>query len=314
MKSRQVGYVLMAMIALGIAALIGRVVTSSPDELVLSGLLPITTDVVDGVIIESPDGRSRAKLVRPGESQIWTIDNQPAYEAKINLFWSVVADFDGAQLVAANPATHERMGVADGQGTVLTFLVGEFEQEKFYVGEWSQDARLCYLRRPGKTDVHAIECPGPASDVFDSNPDGWRNPVIAAIPRSEVASITFTYPDEEFVITPEDGELVVISGDRRDFADLLQVQRVMQIMEGLVASGFADEETAAALSFDSPDVVIRVVTAEEAQTPTTRLRLLEREDGSYYVRAGGSPTVYILSEPVASQLLVTREEIVEDDG
>lgn len=314
MKSRQVGYVLMAMIALGIVALIGRVVTSAPDELALSGLLPITTDVVDGVIIESADGQSQAKLVRPGESQIWAINSQPAYGAKLNLFWSVVADFDGAQLVATSPSNHERMGVADGQGTVLTFLVGEFEQEKFYIGEWTPETRLCYLRRPGKTDVHAIECPGPASDVFDPDPDGWRNPIIAAIPRSAVASITFTYSDEEFVITPEEGELVVVSGDRRDFADLFQVQRVMQAIEGLIASGFADDETATMLSFDSPDVVIRVVTGEEAQTPTTRLRFLEREDGSYYVRTGGSPTVYILSEPAAAQLLVTREELIEDGG
>ena len=314
MKSRQVGYVLMAMIALGVIALIARIVTSSPNELVLSGLLPITTDVVDGIIIESADGQSRAKLVRPGESRIWTISNQRVFEPKLNIFWSLVADFDGAQLVSTNPDNHERIGVADGQATVLTFLVGDFEQEKFLIGKWSRDAALCYLRRPGKTDVHAIECRGPASDVFDSDPQGWRDPIVMAIPRTEVESITFTYADEEFVLKIVDGELVVASGTEQEFADIFQVERVMQAVEGLVASGFADDETARTLAFDSPDAVVRVVTNEDAQNPTTRLRLLKRDDGSYFVRTGASPTVYILSEEVGAQLLISRSQLVEDGG
>ncbi|MCH8205506.1 MAG: DUF4340 domain-containing protein [Chloroflexi bacterium] len=314
MKSRQVGYVLMAMIALGIIALIVRVVSSSPDELVLSGLLPITTDVVDGVTIRSADGLREAKLVRPGESQIWTINNRPVFQPKLNIFWSVVADFDGAQLVANNPDNHRRMGVADGQGTVLTFLIGDFEQEKFLIGNWSIETGLCYLRRPEKTQVHAIECPGPASQVFDTDPEGWRDPVVMAIPRDEIKSVTFTYVDDEFVMKIEGGEVIVTSGDDQEFADLFQVERLMQAIESLLAIGFADDETARGLPFESPDAVVRVVTGEGARNPATRLRFLERDDGSYYVRTGARTTVYILSEGVAAQLLISKSELVEDGG
>ena len=314
MKSRQVGYVLMAMIALGIIALIVRVVASRPDELVLSGLLPITTDVVDGVLIRSGDGESEAKLVRPGESQIWTIKNQPVFAPKLNVFWSLVADFDGAQLVATNPDNHERMGVADGQGAVLTFLVGDFEQEKFLIGNSTRQAGLCYLRRPGKTQVHAIECPGPASNIFDPDPEGWRDSVVMAIPRGEIESVTFTYADEEFVLKIEGGEIIVTSGNDQEFADVFQVERVMQVIEGLLATGFADDETARGLPFDTPDAVVRVVTGEGARNPTTLVRFLKREDGSYYVRTGARSTVYILSEGVAAQLLISRGELVENGG
>ena len=311
MKSRQVGYVLMAMIALGIIALVARIVVSDPAELVLSGLLPITTDVVDSVIIESADGQIRAKLVRPGESPVWMINNQQVFEPKLNVFWSLVADFDGAQLVATNPDNHERIGVADGQGIVLTFLVGDFEQEKFIIGEWNPGTDLCYLRRPGKTDVHAIECPGPALSVFDPYPAGWRDPIVMTIPRSEVESITFTYADEEFVLKVDGGEVVVVSGSEQEFADVSQVERVMQAVESLLASGFADDDTVRSLAFDSPDAVVRVVTHEEAQNPTTRVRFLRRDDGSYYVRTGANPTVYILNEEVATLLLISRNELVE---
>ena len=314
MKSRQVGYVLMAMIALGIIALVVRVVASSPDELVLSGILPISSDVVDGVTIRSADGITVAKLVRPGESQIWSINNQPVFEPKLNIFWSLVADFDGAQLVATNPDNHRRMGVADGQGTVVTFLVRDFEQEKFLIGDWTIETGLCYLRRPGKTPVYAIECPGPAEEVFDPDPEGWRDPVIMAIPRGEIESVTFTYTDDEFVMKIEGGDIIVTSGNEQEFADLVQVERVMQAIESLQAIGFADDETARGLAFNSPDAVVRVTTGEGAQNPATRVRFLKRDDGSYYVRTGARSTVYILSEAAAAQLLIAKSELVEDRG
>ena len=312
MKSRQVGYVLMAMIALGVIALIVRVVASKPEDLVLSGLLPIASDVIDGVTIRSGDGQTEAKLVRPGESSIWTIKNKPVFEPKLNLFWSLVADFEGSQLVATNSDNHVRMGVADGQGTVVSFLVGDFEQEKFIIGSWTPEAHLCYLRRPGKTDVHAIECPGPASQFFDPDPNGWRDPVVMAIPSAEVDSVTFTYPDEEFVLKPEGTDIIVISGAEVQFADPVQVDRVLGSVASLLAIGFVDDEAAKSLEFDSPDAVVRVVTKEGARNPTTRVRLLRREDGSYYARTGARSTVYILSESSAARLLVTKSELVEN--
>ena len=143
---------LMALIAIGIAGLIVRAVSSGSDELVLSGLLPISQDVVTRVTVRSSNGESEARLVRIGD--VWTINNQQAFPPKLAQFWSLVSDIDGARLIATNEYNHRRMGVAEDQGTVVSFYLDEFIQEQFIVGEWSSDVRLCYLRA-------AREDPGP---------------------------------------------------------------------------------------------------------------------------------------------------------
>ena len=308
MKSRQVGFVLMALIAVGIAGLIVRVVSSGSNELVLSGLLPLSQDVVDRVTISS--GEKEAELIRIGGT--WSVRRTPVFPPKLASLWTAVSDIDGAQLIATNPNNHERMGVADGQGTVVSFYLGPSIQEQFIVGKWTDEVRLCYLRRSGTKEVHGIPCP--LANVFDPDSDGWRNPVVAAIPRDEVESLTFTYPDEEFVLTISDGDWVVASDGEERSADLRQVDIVLTTIERLLlASGFADDE-ARELDFDSPDASVRIVTRQGASSPTTRLRFLERDDISYYVNTPAQSTVFILDKRIADGLLKAEEELVFETG
>ena len=153
MKGRQVGYVLMAMIVVGILGLVYRVVSSGSEDLVLTGLLPIPRDTISKVVIRSEE--SDVTLRRVDETgNVWTVvtpaGTQQVFRPTMAQFWGTVAEINKrAQLVATNPETHERMGVAQGEGTVVSFFLGEFEQEKFTVGKWTSDVRLCYLRRSG---------------------------------------------------------------------------------------------------------------------------------------------------------------------
>lgn len=314
MKNKQVGYVLMALIILGVMSLIGKIVVSSSDELTLSGLLPITSDVIDGVIIESNDSTNKAKLVRPGDSQIWLIQNHEVFQPKLDIFWTLVAGFNGAQLVSTNPNNHSVLGVIDGQATEVTFLVGDFEQEKFLIGSWDSNTRLCYIRRLGKNDVHAIECPGKASEVFDPDPLRWRNPIIVAIPSNDIESVTFTYPAEEFMLKIEGNDIVVADANGQQFADLYRVEQIINLIGGLTSSDFADAQTVQDLTFDAPDAIIRIVTHEQASTPTTRVKFLKDSDGSYYVKTGSNPTVYSLNKEIAEALLVSSSDLVETEN
>tara|TARA_Y100000310_G_scaffold129508_1_gene128657 strand:+ start:753 stop:1688 length:936 start_codon:yes stop_codon:yes gene_type:complete len=300
-KSRQVGFVLAALIAIGIAGLIIRFVSVNPEEEVLSGLLPMAGNVVTRITLHDSATEKGADLVRIGE--IWTINNRPVFPPKMDQFWLAVSEIDGAQLIAENPDNHGRMGVADGQGTVVSFYLDEFLQERFIVGTWSQEVRLCYLRRPEKTDVHGIECPVAMSGIFDIEPDGWRNPVVLAIPGEEVASVTFTYPDEEFVLKISEAGWVVSDGTVEVPANLLQVETVLSVLELMVASGFATEEEAENLSFDPPDASVRIETTEDSELPATRIRFLERDAVSYYLRSPAQPTTFIMDREFMDALL-----------
>ena len=308
MKSRQVGYVLMALIAIGIAGLIARAVTSGPEELVLSGILPLAEDVIDRVTIESEDGE--AELINIGDA--WFIQDHRVFLPRLSQFWSTVEDFDGARLIATKTANHERMGVADGQGTTVSFYVGAGIQERFIIGKWTPDVRLCYLRRAGNDEVYGIPCP--FADTFVADTDSWRDPVVVRIPSSEVESVTFTYPDEELVLRQRDDQWVVARGDEEHRADFVAVASILQALELVIARGFAGDEEARGLRFETPDAMLRIVTKEGSTVPTTRLRLLERGDGSYYLKTPVQPAVFILDPISATTLLKRAEDLMRDGG
>lgn len=308
MKSRQVGYVLIALILIGVAGLVVRVVSASSNELTLEGVLPVTPDVIDRVTITSPD--SQAELVKRGD--VWQIDRDQAFGPKLDSLWSSVAEINGAQLIATNPENHGRMGVAEDQGTRVAFWLGDFMQEEFIVGKWTPDVRLCYLREPGRAEVYAVPCP--ATNIFDANPDGWRNPVVASIPRDAIESITFTYPDGEFVLRRGDRgwiNPVVDNRTQTQPADVFVVGAVLGNIEGLVSSGFATPEEAQGLNFVGPEgISVRVATNPETNVPTTRVRFLPKGDGSYYATTATQPTVFIVGNQVASTLLLRMEDFI----
>ena len=305
MKGRQVGFVLMALIAVGIAGLIVRAVSSGSDELVLSGLLPLAQEVVNRVEIRSPD--SETELVRIGE--VWNSGSFPVFEPKLEQFWAAVAQMDGAQLVATNPTNHERMRVTSEQGTRVSFYLGQAIQEQFIIGAPTVDVQSCFAKRAGQDEVYSVQCPAP--NIFDPNPDGWRDPVVAAISPIEVESITFSYPDEEFVVRISDGDWIVTDGIDEHPTDLVQLDTVMRALV-LVARGFADEDESKELKFDSPDVTISVATRAGATTPSTRLRILKRDDSSFYVRVPTQPTVFIVDRLDVDPLLKRLEDFREE--
>ena len=309
MKSSQLGFVLAAVIAIGLAGLIIRIASSGSDELVLSGLVPLDQAVNDMVTIEADE--SEAELVRVGET--WRVGSNAVFQPKLDQFWAAVSDISGAQLVAANPDNHERMGVAEGQGTVVSFFLGPALQEQFITSNRASDVGLCYVRRAGRDEVYGIPCLSP--DVFDPDPDDWRNPVVMAIPVNEVESVSFTYPNEQFDLKVSGrGWVVAEEGDEERAADVFLVDSVLTSLEVLVASGFATDEEAKDLRFNLPDALVRVRTRERALTPPVSLRFLERDDGSYYLRTGAQPTVFIVDRSFADGLLIRKADFVAAGG
>ena len=317
MKSRQLGIVLIALIVVGIAGLIFRVVASGSDEIVLEGLIHVGPDSTDRVLIEG-DG-NQAELVRQGDAgeYNWFVDNQPVFARVMDQFWQAVSDLYEAQLVSTNPVNHQRMGVVDGESIEVSFFQGRRSlQEKLIIGTWKPDVRLCYIRRSGHVETHGIPCP--IGNVFSPVSDNWKNPVITAIPPNEIQEVQFTYADggeirEEFALRPnEDGEWMVTSSDGTEApASPFAVNSILGSLQIVVASGFATEEETESLNFALPDAMVRVLTYDEAPTPSTRLRLLRKDDQSMYLRVPSTGTVYIVDSRVLGPLLLELDQVTD---
>ena len=309
MKSKQVGTVLIALIIIGLAGLIIRLVSTESSELTLDGILPVTPDVVNKVTISGDF--DEATLVKI--AGIWQIERDLTFDDRMNALWATVGEIDGAQLIAMNPANHSRMGVQEGQGIRVAFYRDDFIQEEFIVGSWTPDVRFCYMRRPGKDEVYGVPCP--FINIFDPNPNSWRNPVVTSTPRGEIDRIEFAYPDEAFVLAPGARGWTVDDGSSLEPANLFILEGVLRNVERLIAGDFATAQEARDLDFNGPDAIsIRIVAKPDAISPTTRVRLLPRDDVSYYAKTPVQSTVFILSNAVTEILLLRAQDLVASGG
>ena len=59
---------------------------------------------------------------------------------------------------------------------------------------------------------------------------------------------------------------------------------------------------------------MRIVTRSGATNPTTRIRVLERDDLSYYVKTPVRNTVFLVNRNLLDLLLLSREELSSEDG
>jgi hypothetical protein len=87
---------------------------------------------------------------------------------------------------------------------------------------------------------------------------------------------------------------------------------IIGTLQLVVASGFADDEEADKLNFAVPDAMVRVLTHEDASTPSTRLRFLRRDDLSMYLSIPTTGTVYIVDNQAVGGLLLRLSELVEE--
>ena len=315
MKSRQLGFVLMALIAVGVAGLIFRIFAAGSDEIILEGLVQVSQQASDRVLVA--DGEKQTELVRLGEAEqaTWFVDDQPVFIPRLEQFWQAVDDLYDAQLISVNPANHSRLGVVDGDSIEISFFIGGRSlQERFIVGEWKPDVRLCYVRRAGHDETYGVPCP--AGNIFEPDPDRWKNPVVASIPPNDILEIQFAYPDEAFVLRPdEEGEWSAYAQDGSENpVNPFALNSIIGTLQLVVASGFAEDEEADKLNFAAPDAMVRVITHEDASTPSTRLRFLRRDDLTSYLSIPTTGTVYIVDNQAVGGLLLRLSEMIEEQS
>jgi len=307
MQGKQVGYVLIALIIIGILGIGIRVISTDSDEFNMSGLLPITSDVIDRVTINSNNSDINVSLKKMNATS-WMVGRNIVYPPKLESFWISVSNIKNAQLVARKSKHHNKLGVSDNLGTSVTFYLGQSVQEQFIVGEtWNSDVRLCYLRKSGKDNVYSIPCPQSPDMTFATNPNLWRNPIIVSIPSEEVGSLEFEFKDNVnnfSILKNNDNDWLINSSE---IADARKVDSMLEIFKQFYTSGFESSN----VNFDTPDASIRINTIEGSNSVTTKIKFLLKDSESYYVQVPSKPgTIFIVaSELVDTYLLLSKNSL-----
>ena len=311
MGGKQVGFVFAALVVLGIAALVFRFISAEPDEILLTGVAPLTEETLDMVVIRNNEFETKIEKV-DGD---WQVGPYPVQRRRFEDMWSTTQLFDEAELIATNPENHPLMGVSPENGTLVEFwnegdLVEEFfvgDQQFAPIGErlitpWQNYVRLCYLRNPEEDDVYGIFCDFP--DRFLPDPKFWKHPLITEIPRDEVESISFRYPEEEFNLRIENSVWVVSQGGAEvGQADPEVMLELLQAVEYMVTSDFPTDDELTRLNFDLADVTVFIQVRTGAISRSARLLLLERDEGGYFVKRQGQDYAFIIDDQVAPYML-----------
>ena len=317
MKGKQVGYVLIVLIALGVAGLVWRLISSETQQPVLTGVSLLSEEVVDKVVMSDNEKETTIEKV-DGE---WQVGPYPVVPRTLEEMWATAKLFDGAELISNNPDNHYLMGLSPENTTVVQFYREGEIYEEFYVGDkvyapvgervitpWRAQVRLCYLRRKDANEAYSVFCRFP--DRFNPDPRFWADPSIVQIPRDEVEAITFSYPDEEFDLRFGNRGWLVVKDGQPAAADVGAVLALLGELEQLVTTEFPHVSKVAELDFNEPDVLIGIGTREGATAKSVLLLLLDAGFGSYYVKDSDKTWVYFLDEEDAPKLLMTSQDLL----
>ncbi len=318
MGGKQVGFVFAALVILGIAALVFRFISAEPDEILLTGISPISEETLDKVVIRNNEFETIIEKI-DGD---WHVGPYPVQRRRFEDMWATTGMFGEAELIATNPENHPLMGVSPENGTLVEFwneggLVEEFfvgDQQFAPIGErlitpWQNYVRLCYLRDPEQDDVYGIFCDFP--DRFLPDPKFWKHPLITEIPRDEVESISFRYPEEEFTISIENSVWVLRQeGAEVGQADPEVMLELLQAVEYLVTSDFPTDDEMTRLNFDIADITIFIQVRTGAISRSARLLLIQRDEGGYFIKRQGQDYAYILDDTATPYVLKRIADLI----
>lgn len=173
--------------------------------------------------------------LRP-DAGAWRVNGWQADSGSVARLFEAVAETSVGDLMATNPANHERMGVsADSARTIEIEIAGA--TRTLLVGNEGPRFSTAYARLPGEDEVYLLE--GGIRAQLTRQLDSWRNRRLLAIDTSAVSRITVQRDDDTFTLVRGDSTWTFEDGSE---AVSSQVQGLLQELGGsLVAAGIVAE-------------------------------------------------------------------------
>lgn len=320
MKAKQIGYVLIALIVIGFAGIVVRLLATETTVPVLEGINFLSEDVIDKIVMRDLD--SEAILVKREDGE-WWVGPYPVLQIRLRDLWDTVSDFEGAELVATKSTYHRWMGVAPENSTFVQFLRGDETVETFFIGDkayqpvdveeriyqpWNSGSRRCFVRPPEADETYGVPCDFP--DRFITDPRLWADPIVVRVPRDEVDILSFRYPDDRFDVAYVQSVWLLGDEGEQEKANTDSVQALLGELEYLVTRDFPSEQEANELDFGKPNVTLGITTKRGASQRSTVLLFVERPEGGYFVKDINKTWIHVLDDETAALVLRTRQQLL----
>ena len=271
-----------------------------------TGIIFIDPNIINSIQIS--DNKNTSSLYKVNES--WRIGKQTVFEPKLSLFWKAIANIQKSELISVNPKNFQRMGFDDSDKTLVRFFLESTLQEEFLVGKWDQDTKTCFIKKLNIDQVYGFTCP--YENIFATDPDMWRNPIILSFPPQNIDSIKFSYPDREFEINLSESGWV-LNNNPEIMLDTTKIAQFANLTQLLLADGFLSEEEAVKVDFNQSDALITFIPKPKTSSTISRIRLKQIDANKVGIKSGNSPIIYFLSLVNAQQLLPSEENFYLTD-
>jgi len=271
-----------------------------------TGIIFIDPNIINSIQIS--DNKNTSSLYKVNES--WRIGKQTVFEPKLSLFWKAIANIQKSELISVNPKNFQRMGFDDSDKTLVRFFLESTLQEEFLVGKWDQDTKTCFIKKLNIDQVYGFTCP--YENIFATDPDMWRNPIILSFPPQNIESIKFSYPDREFEINLSESGWV-LNNNPEIMLDTTKIAQFANLTQLLLADGFLTEEEAVKVDFNQSDALITFIPKPKTSSTISRIRLKQIDANKVAIKSGNSPIIYFLSLVNAQQLLPSEENFYLSD-
>jgi len=258
---------------------------------VLDGLTP---DAVTSVRMSR--GGDTISLTRQGSA--WDVNGWAADSAQVAGLFTTLADAHIGDLVATNPANHDRMGVSEDSAWTVVFDVGS-KPRTLLVGDRGPRYGTAYVRLPGEDAVYLAE--GDLRARMDRSVTEWRNKRIAAVDTAEVARIEVARGGAPYTLVRADSSWTLEGGAP---ADTSTVETMLAGLANVRADGF----TSASDSVGGlPEEV--AVAALSPKGDTLAALSFGEGSGTRWARARGDSVLYTVEGWRVDRLAPTREKV-----
>ena len=319
MSGRYVGFVLIAVIILGAAGIVFRLISTESATIKLFGdVRTLNSETVDKIVMRDAEQQT---IVEKLDRQ-WWVGKYPALNIRMETLWETVSRISEAQLIATNSINHELMGVHPDNSTVLEFWNSDQLLERFIVGDkqyapvgeriitpWTGSVRLCYLRRSDQVEVYALFCEFP--EPFGTDSSFWKDPIVAAVPPDEIVSITYTYAGEKFSLKLVDSVWFVETEAGSEVARIDTITDLLNEIRQIVTREFPEEEELVELDWNIPHAMMAIEVAEGSSSRSVLLSFLQKGiNPEFYVRDMSKSWSYFLNEEDSYSILKTKSDFV----
>jgi Domain of unknown function (DUF4340) len=245
---------LAAVLAL-VLVLWGAVALASRRGSEVGSIIPkVDTSNIDTVAITGP--HDTAMLVRTGAKGIpWRVNGHAADTQVVRELLGGLADPDAnSELVAQNPASHERLRVTDDSGKRVRVMEKGRTLLDLVAGKQTTDGEGVYVRRSGEPAVYALA--GELAKAITRRVDDWRNHLIGGVLPDSVGSVEIRRGGRSYTLRRKGTGWVFAAGAGADSA---AVARLLGSYREIRADGFGTKAQLDSLRFTRPKRTARLL-------------------------------------------------------